>query len=561
MRGNRKMRRLGGVALVLVLTGIAARVEAATEPLWTTAAPVTFAAGIQSASQNDAGTDISCTSAGNCVAVGRFKNAAGGYEAFTLTSTSGTWAQAVPVAFAAGAHNATYNDSLTSVSCASAGNCTAVGRFKNAAGGVGAFTVSSTNGTWSQAVPVVFAAGVQTRTAQDQLPSVACASAGNCTAVGLFKNVASDMEAFTVSSTGGTWSQANPVVFGAGIQNTSRGDNLREVSCASAGNCTAVGEFKNAAGGFEAFTVSSTGGTWSQANPVVFGAGIQNTSRGDVLASVSCASVGNCTAVGEFKNAAGFDEAFMVSSTGGTWSQAMRVVFGAGLQSASPDDSLVSVSCASAGNCTAGGTFQNSNSPSGQEAFSVTSTNGTWAQAVSVVFGAGVQGQTRGGSLRNISCVSVGNCTAVGHFENATGNTEAFVANMINGTWAQAMPVVFSSGVQASTPDASTDSVSCVSVGNCSAVGGFANLAGDYEVFVASSSYAPPSELGTSNTPTTTTIVQTTTTSIVSKSKASSAKLPSAGGKIDTLVWTSLMLIIGGIACMGMMRSRAPRRN
>jgi LPXTG-motif cell wall-anchored protein len=541
---DRKLKGFCAVMSVLLLAGVATRVEASTQPLWTTAAPVTFAAGLQSASPNDAGEDISCSSAGNCTAVGRFKNAAGGYVPFTLTSTSGTWAQAVPVVFASGVHHATFNDSLTNVSCSSAGNCTAVGRFKNAAGGVETFAVSSTNGTWAQAVPVVFAAGVQNSTARGELLSVDCVSAGNCTAVGLFTDAAGDVEAFAVSSTGGTWAQANPVGFAAGVQNTSHGDILRDVSCASAGNCTAVGQFKNAAGDFEAFTVSSTGGTWAQAVPVVFAAGVQNTSHGDILRDVSCASAGNCTAVGEFKNAAGDAEAFTVSSTGGTWAQAMRVVFGSGLQNANPNDSLVSVSCASAGNCTAGGYFQNSNSPSGQEAFSVTSTNGAWAQAVPVVFGAGVQSQSKFGNLRNISCMSAGNCTAVGHFENTSGYTEAFVTNMINGTWSLAVPVVFGAGVQASTPDATTDSVSCVSVGNCSVIGGFANLAGDYEVFVASSSYAPPAEIATTVAATTTTTIAKNTTS------SKSGSLPSTGSKSNSGIAIALTLLFVGFGIL-----------
>jgi LPXTG-motif cell wall-anchored protein len=434
MKCNRKFKKVGVAAALLLLTGIAARAEAATEPLWTTAAPVTFASGLQSASQNDAGEDISCSSAGNCTAVGRFKNATGGYVPFTLTSTSGTWAQAVPVVFASGVHHATFNDSLTNVSCSSAGNCTAVGRFKNAAGGVETFAVSSTNGTWAQAVPVVFAAGVQ---------------------------------------------------------NTSHGDILRDVSCASAGNCTAVGEFKNAAGDAEAFTVSSTGGTWAQA---------------------------------------------------------MRVVFGSGLQNANPNDSLVSVSCASAGNCTAGGYFQNSNSPSGQEAFSVTSTNGAWAQAVPVVFGAGVQSQSKDGNLRNISCMSAGNCTAVGHFENTAGYTEAFVTNMINGTWTLALPVVFGTGVQASAPDATTDSVSCVSIGNCSVIGGFANLAGDYEVFVASSSYAPPAEIST------TVAATTTTTTAKNTTTSKSGSLPSTGSKSNSGFEIALALLFAGFGILAIRR-------
>jgi LPXTG-motif cell wall-anchored protein len=93
------------------------------------------------------------------------------------------------------------------------------------------------------------------------IKAVSCGSAGNCTAVGQFRNAANNYDGFTVTSTGGVWGQVTPVVFGTGIQNESQYAGLTGVSCASAGNCTAVGQFKNAANNYDAFTLTQVNNT------------------------------------------------------------------------------------------------------------------------------------------------------------------------------------------------------------------------------------------------------------------------------------------------------------
>jgi len=165
--------------------------------VWGLATPVTFADGIQSTFQRAVLNSVSCASAGNCTAAGTFKTAVGGFEAFTVTSTNGVWGQATPATYATGARNYSLDAEFYSVSCASAGNCTAVGYFNNSVGGFEAFTVTSTNGVWGQATPAVFASGVQSLTPNAYFNAVSCASAGNCTAVGRLRNV----EAFTMRST------------------------------------------------------------------------------------------------------------------------------------------------------------------------------------------------------------------------------------------------------------------------------------------------------------------------------------------------------------------------
>ncbi len=64
-----------------------------------------------------------------------------------------------------------------------------------------------------------------------------------------------------MTSTAGVWGQATPAVFGSGVQDTNPNAYFNAVSCGSAGNCTAAGSFRNAAGGYEAFTMTSIDNT------------------------------------------------------------------------------------------------------------------------------------------------------------------------------------------------------------------------------------------------------------------------------------------------------------
>jgi len=391
--------------------------------VWANALPATFGDVVQSSSPYAEFYSVSCVSAGNCTAVGYFKNAGGGLEAMTMTSTGGVWANVRPAIFGEGVQSSSPNAEFESVSCVAAGHCTAVGRFRNAGGGSEAMTMTSTDGVWANAQPATFGDVVQNSTPFARFNSVSCVSAGHCTAVGYFKNAGGGYEAMTMTSTDGVWANAQLATFGEGVQNATPFAVFSSVSCVSAGHCTAVGYFKNAGGGREAMTMTSTGGVWANARPATFGEGVQYSSPYAVFNSLSCVSAGHCTAVGYFKNAGGGREAMTMTSTGGVWANVRPATFGDGVQSSSPEDEFYSVSCVSAGHCTAVGYFTNAGGD--YEAMTMTSTGGVWANALPATFGDGVQSSSPEDEFESVSCVSAGHCTAVGWFMNAGGDYEA----------------------------------------------------------------------------------------------------------------------------------------
>jgi hypothetical protein len=78
---------------------------------------------------------VSCASAGNCTAVGSYDDSSGHQQGLLWTETSGTWAAGVEASLPANANTTPAGlSSVSSVSCASAGTCTAVGEYIDSSG-------------------------------------------------------------------------------------------------------------------------------------------------------------------------------------------------------------------------------------------------------------------------------------------------------------------------------------------------------------------------------------------------------------------------------------------
>ena len=152
----------------------------------------------------------------------------------------------------------------------------------------------------------------------------------------------------------GTWRTAIEVP-GTGSLNKGGNAEAFSVSCALAGNCAAGGLYQDGSHRFQAFVVSERNGTWRTAIEVP-GSGSLNAGGDATVNSVSCASAGNCAAGGLYTDRSGHQQAFVVSEGNGTWGKAIEVP-ASGTLNAGGDASVKSVSCASAGNCAAGGLY------------------------------------------------------------------------------------------------------------------------------------------------------------------------------------------------------------
>ena len=128
---------------------------------------------------------------------------------------------------------------------------------------------------------------------------------------------------------------------------------IYSMSCAPAGNCSAGGRcYSDNSGDNQAFVASFKNGIWGKAREVP-GTTTLNTGGRAAIYSVSCASARNCSAGGSYAYSSAHVEPFVVGETNGTWGKAEEVpgIAAFNYRYAQID----SVSCASAGSCSAGG--------------------------------------------------------------------------------------------------------------------------------------------------------------------------------------------------------------
>jgi len=298
---------------------------------------------------------VSCASAGNCSAGGFYTDSSSNNQAFVVKEVSGVWRTAKEVPGTA-ALNAGGRAQISSVSCASAGNCSAGGFYADGSGNLQAFVVNEVSGVWRTVKEVPGTAALN-QGGQARVNSVSCASAGNCSAGGFYTDSSFHVQAFVVKEVSGVWRTAKEVpgtaALNAGIEAL-----LLSVSCASAGNCSAGGFYTDSSKHFQAFVVKEVSGVWRTAKEVP-GTAALNTGGEAQLLSVSCASAGNCSAGGFYLDGSGNGQAFVVKEVSGVWRTAKEVPGTAALN-AGGFAQILSVSCASARNCSAGGDYTDS---------------------------------------------------------------------------------------------------------------------------------------------------------------------------------------------------------
>jgi hypothetical protein len=288
------------------------------------------------------------------------------------------------------------------------------------------------------------------------------------------------------AASGGTWGKAEEI---PGIAALNKGGEaaLTSVSCASAGNCSAGGYYQDSHYDFQAFVVDETDGTWGKAEEVPGTAALNQGGPGYPDAhvnSVSCDSAGNCSAGGYYTDDNGDRQAFVASEMDGTWGTAEEVPGTAALDQGD-DAQTISLSCASAGNCSAGGYYTDGSR--NQQVFVVSETDGTWGTAEEVP-GTAALNQGGGALITSVSCASAGNCSGGGSYTDGSGHAQAFVVTEKGGTWGKAEEVpgtaALNKGGSEGPADAQVSSMSCSSASHCSAGGYYTDGSGHAQAFI-----------------------------------------------------------------------------
>jgi hypothetical protein len=135
--------------------------------------------------------------------------------------------------------------------------------------------------------------------------------------------------------------------------------DVSEVTCVSTANCTALGTFTDAAGDIEGMTVTETHGVWARALTMAMPASAAPNPHTFFYGygGLSCASTGNCSAGGQYLVGTSSYEGFFINEVDGTWQTATEMAMPAGAEMAGRNGGVVAVSCRSAGNCSAGAAY------------------------------------------------------------------------------------------------------------------------------------------------------------------------------------------------------------
>lgn len=413
-------------------------------------------------------TSVACPASGYCVAVGHYGNFTA--HAFVASETRGVWGNAAQIPGLATLDTAGLG-SANLVSCPSIGNCTVAGDYGtgSAANPVGhEFVASEANGAWRGAIPVpgLDALADVAGGNEAEVTSLSCASAGNCALGGQSMSALSSpaagpaglgdvrrelasgrsvtrfgqsarlalasplastpqasasgaIEPFVASEVNGTWGNATaPAIPGLTGSGQSQ---VTTVQCPAAGHCVAAGAYSvsatsNAGGGFY---VTQSGTGWSAAT----------TNSTFAALALTCSSAGNCTAAGtDVKGVAAVQR-----EVNGAWGAASELPGASGLAYQGKKAVLSAVedlACPSAGNCSAVGLYATGTAanPTALESFVASQVNGAWSAAQ---VPPGLASLSTGGFTfaNGLACASAANCLTGGEYVTAAaqGGLGAFV--------------------------------------------------------------------------------------------------------------------------------------
>ncbi len=444
-----------GTAGAATFSAVSGPPQAASASIATSAAP-----GVEAASTGGFAevNSVSCGAAGSCVAGGTSGDSHGHLQGFVAASQDGAWGQPTEVPGLAGL-NTGGDAEVLSLSCPSAGNCAAGGVYSHAASQRG-FVAVERHGIWASAIEVP-GLGLLNRGGYARVVSVSCASAGSCAAGGFYEG-RHGQRGFVAVERNGIWASAIEVPGLAALGTGGGGAEVNSVSCGSPGNCATGGDYWDRHGHEQGFVAVERNGRWGTAIEVP-GLGALNTGLAQVN-SVSCASAASCAAGGSYLGRSG-QQGFVALEWHGRWRRAIEVP-GLAALNIGGEARVSSVSCPSAGNCVVAGFYRRHH----QQGFVASERHGRWRRAIEVP---GLQALNRDGygEVSSVSCPSAGNCAAGGIFDDRQHDYQGFVAGERNGRWSTAVEVP-GLGTLNKGGDALVRSVSCAMAGSCAA-GGF----------------------------------------------------------------------------------------
>jgi hypothetical protein len=439
--------------------------------------------------------NISCPSTGFCVGVGTSRGNSDGTLPWIVTQDDGTWtSQNGPVPADASTTNASF--AVSSLSCASVALCVAVGTYVDDNNVQQGLLLEYASNAWhavTAPVPTDAATDAQATNNSEHtyVNDVSCWAAGDCVAVGKYMLTSGHYMTMGLHFNGSTWSASS--VEPPSNASTSPDPTLTTVACDSSGTCVAFGGYAPSGdSSLEADVTTDAGGTWSSAEaPVPVGS---SSNPAESISAAACPTTGLCTAVGNYVDGNGYFQAVVLQQVSDGWSATAVPIPGEDTTQ-QPWVSINALSCPAVGSCVADGTYQDDRFQTFGALLQQTSLGWTAQQApLPNDWDEGTPDVTLGAD--SISCAAAGDCTAVGTYKTEP-STDTVIgdAGMVltesNGSWdlatQEAWPFGYVPGETGSPMAGGLSAVSCATTESCWALGSVKQeVGGSYELVAES---------------------------------------------------------------------------
>jgi len=318
---------------------------------------------------------------------------------------------------------------------------------------------------------------------------VACPSAGNCTAVGQFQDTIGITHAQALNLSGSTWTTTQIAAPNDAPDYTV--SDLNGVSCVSVGNCVAVGDYTVSTVKQESFYAVETSGVWARGQVMPLPGDARAAPAQTTFLSASCVPGGTtCRMIGEYVTTAGAINSVVNTYTFGTGltGGSIELSPGPGLL----DIGLDSISCVDNQNCVAVGSQLSSVA---EVASYVELKAGVWQSPGVLTNPAGAVPASE--FLSSVSCVGQGDCVAAGDWTDANSTAHAETYTISGWAWSGAVDVATASSY--SNPAA--DDLSCSTITTCTLVGAVSDHTGALRAATAQMTSGSWGQLATASVP------------------------------------------------------------
>lgn len=431
---------------------------------------------------------LSCPSAGNCVGGGGY--AAGSNQAgLLLNEVAGVWKTPTAVLPPSDAtSNASDAVSIYGVSCATAGNCSAVGTYYDKANNLQSFVKGEVGGRWLASSKIVLPTNALASNQSSLVHSISCRAVGACSAVGTYATNAgpsANIEGFVADEVNGRWLTARELVLPAGVRGNPN-VTLNQVACTSDGNCSAVGSYIDPENITHALVANEIKRAWRPATRLSL-PGNASAYSGASLSELTCVASGVCDAVGTYNTRTGV-QGMAASEVRGVWRPAvqLRLPANAATNSHVLFFGFQGIACPSAGNCVTGGQYIDTSGL--YQGFLVNEVNSKWQESSELALPAGARQASKNGGVVAVSCSTPSVCSAGAAYVDASGNYQAFMINEVDRVWRPGVRLTLPSGASGVGIYGGIYSIVCQPNGACDGIGSYLDASSNYQGFTVSAS-------------------------------------------------------------------------